>query len=764
MKGDDMRGRKSGPVTPKSESDAELNYARQKVASWLMRALDMRVAMDEEFFRCLFWVLGERKSVLQEELRALDAMKSSAAVPAVRAESMLKDVLRALDAMKNSAGVPAARAALRETLENGQMQHLSSECEELVRNHRCLEEVFSSRVRSACRNILAEEVDGSVYARASAGLERVFGIGEEARAICEFVFILQHFSPVENYFEDSLRVFHFCRRRLFAHMMGVSHARLHVVMEELEQFGILYAPYNGSFRIGDSVLVFWEAGEAEQDAFFHHPLEGEGLPIQDFCIPEADARHALNLLRRRSGEAVHILLYGASGTGKTSFALALARACGVKAWAVTSREDDDDSNRRASLTACLHLSAGHEGSFVVVDEAERMLDTNLIFGRQTKDKAWLNSVLERPGQRVIWISNEVEHIDPAVRRRFSFSIHFECLSRKDRVRVWRQVMKRHGLSRRCDQARITELAARYPVEAAVIQEAVSQAQSLYRYPQDFHAALERILQAQLKLQAGGNFRPAPFFPEEKEFMPECVCMEGDVTAFLERCRRVDAAMRRGKELRAGCGTMLFYGPPGTGKTALARYMADHLGRECLCRRASDLMNAFVGETEKSIAGAFREAEHSGAVLIIDEVDSFLFSRTMARHSWEGAMVNEFLTSLEQCRCFCICTTNRRDRLDAAAMRRFTLKVAFGYAGSAQEHTLYAGMLAPLCREALPEELGRKLLAMKRLTPGDFHAVRTRYDPLFTEPGSVSHKELIEALAREAALRTESSRHCVGFLR
>ena len=199
-----MRGRKSGPVTPKSESDAELNYARQKVASWLMRALDMRVAMDEEFFRCLFWVLGERKSVLQEELRALDAMKSSAAVPAVRAESMLKDVLRALDAMKNSAGVPAARAALRETLENGQMQHLSSECEELVRNHRCLEEVFSSRVRSACRNILAEEVDGSVYARASAGLERVFGIGEEARAICEFVFILQHFSPVENYFEGLL--------------------------------------------------------------------------------------------------------------------------------------------------------------------------------------------------------------------------------------------------------------------------------------------------------------------------------------------------------------------------------------------------------------------------------------------------------------------------------------------------------------------------------------------------------------------------------
>ena len=127
------------------------------------------------------------------------------------------------------------------------------------------------------------------------------------------------------------------------------------------------------------------------------------------------------------------------------------------------------------------------------------------------------------------------------------------------------------------------------------------------------------------------------------------------------------------------------------------------------------------------------------------------------------MVNEFLTSLEQCRTFCVCTTNRREMLDAAAMRRFSYKVAFGYAKSGQIRTLYETMLAPLCGESLPEQLCRKLLALRNLAPGDFHAVRMQYDPLFTEPGQVSHGELVQALVREAELKLEKREGTVGFL-
>lgn len=85
------------------------------------------------------------------------------------------------------------------------------------------------------------------------------------------------------------------------------------------------------------------------------------------------------------------------------------------------------------------------------------------------------------------------------------------------------------------------------------------------------------------------------------------------------------------------------GPPGTGKSAFARYLAKELGLELLQKRASDLLGAFVGESEKRIAEAFEEATEADALLIFDEADSFLYNRTQAVRSWEVTQVNEMLT-------------------------------------------------------------------------------------------------------------------------
>lgn len=721
----------------KNTGDVEVRDARRKTALWLTRVLEQRTRMDDSFFRCLFWVLGDK-------------------------EPLLRAVLQAMKTGRNKNGVADAMKALQDVLANMRMLDLASVCEELIGDHPCMEAFFYACAEESCRAAASDGTDGSVFEQASRGFERVFGLGPEAWRVCEFIFLIQHFSEVEHYFEDELRVFRFGRRRLLSSMLDIPFSRLRPLINELVSLGLMDT-FGDSLRLSEIMLAFWDGEEPRQDLLFCRPLEGESLPLSAFRISADVKRHVLKLLKNGGGEPVHILLYGASGTGKSSFVRALAAACGVSAWSVSSRENDSDSDRRASLTACLNLSSRHKGSFVVVDEAERLLDTDLVFGRQTKDKAWLNDFLEKPGRRVIWISNQVEHIDPAVRRRFTYSIHFEKLDVHDRVEVWRQVMRRLGMARSFSEPRMKELSLKYPVEAAVIQEAVSQARRLYGGSRDFSQALERILKAHLTLQADGNFQPRRSLSSESDFTMSGVCLEGDAEQLMQRCRRVDAALRRGDAPRPGCGTMLFYGPPGTGKTALARHIAGELNRECLCMRASDLMGAFVGETEKNIARAFRQAEHSGSVLVIDEADSFLFSRESARHSWESSMINEFLTSLEQCRAFCICTTNRREMLDAAAMRRFSYKVAFGYAKSGQIRTLYETMLAPLCGEALPEQLCRKLLALRNLTPGDFHAVRMQYDPLFAEPGQVSHEELVQALAREAELKLEEREGALGFL-
>ena len=84
--------------------------------------------------------------------------------------------------------------------------------------------------------------------------------------------------------------------------------------------------------------------------------------------------------------------------------------------------------------------------------------------------------------------------------------------------------------------------------------------------------------------------------------------------------------------------LLFYGPPGTGKSELARFIAHHLDREPIFKRASDFLNPYVGVTEQLIADAFGEAEKEGAGLIIDEADSFIFSRDKAVRSWKARML------------------------------------------------------------------------------------------------------------------------------
>lgn len=101
------------------------------------------------------------------------------------------------------------------------------------------------------------------------------------------------------------------------------------------------------------------------------------------------------------------------------------------------------------------------------------------------------------------------------------------------------------------------------------------------------------------------------------------------------------------------------------------------------KRASDLISKWVGDTEKNIARAFHEAEQDGALLLIDEVDSFLQDRRTAQHGWEVSEVNEMLTQMESFPGIFIASTNLMDGLDQASLRRFDLKVKFDFLRSEQ---------------------------------------------------------------------------------
>jgi SpoVK/Ycf46/Vps4 family AAA+-type ATPase len=178
----------------------------------------------------------------------------------------------------------------------------------------------------------------------------------------------------------------------------------------------------------------------------------------------------------------------------------------------------------------------------------------------------------------------------------------------------------------------------------------------------------------------------------------------------------------------GQGTVLFHGPPGTGKTALARHLGEQLERPLLVRYGSELLDKYVGETEKGIAAMFAEAESQNALLFLDEADSFLGSRQGTQHRWEVSHTNELLVRMEGFEGLFLCATNRLEALDPACLRRFAIKVGFRALEAAQALELFLATLAAAGQPpsgADAQRLGRALAAMPGLAPGDFAAVWRR---------------------------------------
>jgi len=98
--------------------------------------------------------------------------------------------------------------------------------------------------------------------------------------------------------------------------------------------------------------------------------------------------------------------------------------------------------------------------------------------------------------------------------------------------------------------------------------------------------------------------------------------------------------------RAGGGVLL-YGPPGCGKTMIARAVATECGAEFVSVGISDVLNLYIGESERNLAAIFEKARHSRpCVLFFDEIDALGFARSKAHSEHTRQIVNEFLAQLD----------------------------------------------------------------------------------------------------------------------
>jgi transitional endoplasmic reticulum ATPase len=235
----------------------------------------------------------------------------------------------------------------------------------------------------------------------------------------------------------------------------------------------------------------------------------------------------------------------------------------------------------------------------------------------------------------------------------------------------------------------------------------------------------------------------------------------DLSELLKQLEAFNEYLKNPSSDEAVSMSLLFHGVPGSGKSHMARYIAHHLDREVVLKRASDIFSKWVGETEQNIRDCFEEAASKGAVLVFDEADSLLANRAKAARSWEITQVNELLTWMESHSGIQIYTTNRLMDLDSAALRRFNYKIEFGYLKPDGVVIFYQKILQSLVGSDLDKKQEHELKSIQGLTPGDFKVVKIQF--AFKASGEISHKGLIAALQEEAKVKDiHVGKKAIGF--
>jgi AAA+ superfamily predicted ATPase len=437
-------------------------------------------------------------------------------------------------------------------------------------------------------------------------------------------------------------------------------------------------------------------------------IAGEPLPWDAFTHLGREAEVAATVLTaalagRESG--VNILLYGPPGTGKTSFAATLAARVGVRLRPITETNEDGNepgrSERLAGLLLAQRLATPGE-TLLLFDEAEDLFTSrnNDPDKPVINSRVFINRVLERTAVPVIWTANNIGVLGPAVVRRMTMCLELRVPNLATRTYLWRQMGEAEGVVlAEADAARLARLVPAAPAVASAALRAT-------RLAGGGAETARLIVEGVARAVAGGL--PAPEPEQDATYDPALVNADCDLAALTTDL------LREGVPRAV---SFLLSGPPGAGKSAWVRYLAGRMGMPVLHKRASDLLNPYVGGTERNIADAFAEARDTLAFLVFDEADSLLLDRADAVRSWEISQVNEMLTWMESHTLPFACTTNLAERLDRASLRRFLVKLRFDWLTQTQARLAFRrffGLVAPAGLDGL-----------RTLTPADFSLVRRR---------------------------------------
>jgi SpoVK/Ycf46/Vps4 family AAA+-type ATPase len=166
-----------------------------------------------------------------------------------------------------------------------------------------------------------------------------------------------------------------------------------------------------------------------------------------------------------------------------------------------------------------------------------------------------------------------------------------------------------------------------------------------------------------------------------------LAMLREIAAHVRQRAKVYEAWGFAQKCARGLGiSALFAGASGTGKTLAAEVLADELRLDLYRIDLSQVVSKYIGETEKNLRRVFDAAEEGGAILLFDEADALFGKRSEVKDShdrYANIEISYLLQRMEAYRGLAILTTNMKNALDPAFLRRIRFVVQFPFPDAAE---------------------------------------------------------------------------------
>lgn len=460
--------------------------------------------------------------------------------------------------------------------------------------------------------------------------------------------------------------------------------------------------------------------------------------------PHVDDAIVARLAAALRGAIVEIVgIWGADGSGREGVAHALAAGCGRPLRRIDVTGTNGASNNAVLVAALQHVAVHSAIAWIALPDltedngrsVERAVDELI---RRTSAPIILTGVVPSRPQR-------------AIERRAYAEIELADPGYADRREMWLQALPE------VDGAGADDLAARYRMGAGDIGSVAAIARTSARIMgPDTAITPDRLDMAASAVTRKRSDRFAAAVTPRRRLadlvLPESEFLQIVEIGSFHRAWPTVAERWGFAQIMSDAGIKaLFVGDPGTGKTMAAEVIAGELGVILLKIDLAQVVSKWVGETEKNLEAAFREAEASHCVLFFDEADALFGKRGEVRHGtdrYANLEVGYLLQRLERYEGLVILASNMQENIDAAFGRRFHFVVHFPRPDGAQRARLWRQVFPDQAPLAADTDL--ELLAGLELTGAGITAAARTAALLAADEGEseIAARHLVRAVRRQ----------------